>query len=458
MSAQEQMKIVQSIYDQFFASLTEAPPGKLAVGDKDNIFVVFEKPGRLIRSKDFANPWSPGNTSGSKESAVNLAVLANEIPQVASIYARNDSKVIEIYQLLLNAQVIPPPPNPAAEKAYDDAYKVLFRLVTRTDDDTGETTTKPFETASFKEYKEKKGEYEDAVEIFMIEFTKANLTEEGRNNWPLLGRRHQARVEDAWDAWRATDATRIEDALAAKDMTSNNAIGRAFFDAKELFDSYKQLLEGTFYWRSRAIPSDWHDPNTAADWPVMEASSSSYFNQTSSEFTSYGGGGFVGVGVGLWSVGGGFNNREQEERFHSESTNITVRFKYSTVNLDRPWLNYTLFKLSGWSISGVSPKSFSNGTKQNQKDSLFPLLPQSFIVIRDVEITANWGQTDRDLISKARSGSTSVGWGPFSVSGSYSHSSSHETVKADFYGSTLYIPGMQIMGWICNVVPPCPPQ
>jgi hypothetical protein len=48
MSAQEQMKIVQSIYDQFFASLTEAPPGRSAVGEKDNIFVVLEKPGRFL--------------------------------------------------------------------------------------------------------------------------------------------------------------------------------------------------------------------------------------------------------------------------------------------------------------------------------------------------------------------------------------------------------------------------
>ncbi|MEG3926142.1 hypothetical protein [Microcoleus sp. T3_D1] len=456
MSAQEQMKVVQSIYDQFFASLTEAPSGKPAVGSKDNIFVIMEKKGRLIRSKDFVNPWTPGNTSGNQQAAVNLAVLANEIPQVAAIYADNKSRVTEIYQLTLNAQVIPPAPNPQAEKSYEDAYKVLYREVTKKDDDTGETITSTFETSSYKEYKEKKGKYEDAVAIFGKEFVDANRTEEGRNNWPILGRRYQSDVDDAWDAWRATDATKVEDALAAKDLTSNNAIGRAFLDSKKLFDSYKQLLDGTFYWRSRAVPSDWHDPSTAVDWPEMQASSSSYFNETSSEFTSYGGGGFVGLG--LWSVGGGFNSTEKEEHFQSESENIKVRFKYSIVTIDRPWLNYTLFKLPGWSVSGINPKFFSNGTKQNQKDSLIPLLPQAFIVVQGVEITAKWGKTDRDIINKAVSGSGSVGWGPFSVGGSYSHSSSDDTAKATFADSTLKIPGVQIMGWICNVVPACPPQ
>ncbi|MEG3918478.1 hypothetical protein QUA07_04925 [Microcoleus sp. T3_A4] len=455
MSAQEQMKVVQSIYDQFFASLTEAPPGKPAVGSTDNIFVVIEKPGRLIRSKDFANPWSPGNTSGNQQAAVNLADLANEIPQVAAIYAPNSSRIIEIYQLILNAQVIPSPPNPQAEKAYEDAYKVLYTDVTKTDDD-GVTTVNQFESQSFKGYKAKKKKYDDAVEIFGIKFKEANQTQDGRNNWPILGRRYQADVEDAWDAWRATDATKVEDALAAKDMTSNNAIGRAFFDAKKLLDSYKQLLEGIFYWRSRAIPSDWHDPAIAADWAVMEASSSSYVNETSSEFTSYGGGG--GFGLGLWSFGGGFQSSEAKHQEQSESSNIVVRFKYATVTLDRPWLNYTLFKLPGWNVSGIQPKFFSNGTKQAQNNSLIPLLPQRFIVVQDVEITANWGQTDLDIIDKAISGSASVGWGPFSVSGSYSHSSSKETFKAERDGSTLKIPGMQIIGWICNVVPACPPQ
>jgi hypothetical protein len=457
MSAQEQMKIVQSIYDQFFASLTEAPPGKPAVGAKDNIFVVLEKPGRLIRSIDFANPWSPGNLAGSKEAAINLANLANEIPQLTSIYAPNGSKIVEIYQMLLNAQVIPPPPDPQLEQAYNDAHKVLFRLVTMTDPETGETITKELETTSFVEAKKLKKKFEEAVVGYMIAYIDAMKTDEGRNNWPLLGRGYQIAVDEAWDNLRASDATKIEDALAQKDMASNNAIGRAFSDSKKLFESYKEKLDGIAdYWRTRTIPSDWHDPAIAGDWPVMEASSSSYFNETSSEFTSYGGGGFVGIG--LWTVGGGFNSTAQEERFHSESEKIKVRFKYATVTLDRPWLNYTLFKLPGWSVSGISPNFFSNGAKQNQKDSLFPLLPQAFIVIRDVEITADWGQTDRDIINKAISGSARVGWGPFSVGGSYSHSSSTDTVKAEFKNSTLKIPGMQIMGWICNVLPACPPQ
>lgn len=462
MSATEQMKVVQSIYDQFFASLTETPPGKSAVGAKDNIFVVMEKPGRLIRSRDFANAWTPGNQSGNKEAAINLATLANEIPQVSSIYAPNSSKITEIYQLILNAKVTPPPPDLAAEEAYQKAYGVIWREVTTTDEDTGEQQTKRVQTQTYKDYLSNKKKYEDALELFSLKYAKAMSTTEGQGSWPMQGPVLQGPVDDAWNTWRSAEATKVEDALAAIDMSSNNAIGRAFEDAKKLFNDYRAGLEAGVggvpinYWRARAIPSDWHDSTVASDWPEMTASSSSYVNETSSEFTSYGGGGFVGVG--LWTVGGGFNSTTQEENFHSESKNISVRFKYATVTLDRPWLNYTLFKLPGWSVSGIKPKLFSNGTKQDQKDGLIPLLPQAFIVIRGVEITADWGQTDRDVISKAVSGSGRVGWGPFSVGGSYSHSSSKDTFKAELDGSTLKIPGMQIIGWICNVVPACPPQ
>jgi len=50
------------------------------------------------------------------------------------------------------------------------------------------------------------------------------------------------------------------------------------------------------------------------------------------------------------------------------------------------------------------------------------------------------------------------GWGPFSVSGGYSKSSSSKKFASEFDGTTISNPGLQIIGWVCSVVPNSPPK
>ncbi len=86
------------------------------------------------------------------------------------------------------------------------------------------------------------------------------------------------------------------------------------------------------------------------------------------------------------------------------------------------------------------------------------MLTQSFIVISNLEITATWSDFDKDQINKAVSGGIDVGWGLFSLSASYSSNSSNEKVKFDEATAKLTVPGVQIVGWVCNIVPLSPPQ
>jgi hypothetical protein len=413
MSAQEQMRIVKSIYDQFLDSLTTKSSAGEAILFKDNTFVVMEKKGRLIRSADYVNPYTPDNSSGDKKAAQNLMNLANEIPQISSVYAVNGSKVKEVYELALNSQVVTFPPNPSAEKSYKDAEDFISS-----------------HKADVTEYDAKKKLYNDALLALNKAFINANQTDEGRNNWPLLGIEFQSKVDAAYTSWRETlNASEIEDARAQKDTFVKSAINRVFADSKKDFDQSTRAALGDLGLVNYFTPSNWYDVSQTADWPEMTASSSSYLNEASSEFTSFGGGAYIDVG--LWSVGGGGNSTTTEEHYKSAASEITVKFKYMTVNIDRPWLNYTLFNLPGWSVSGLAPGAFSTGDKNNQQNSKFPLLTQSFIVISNVEITANWSDFDKEQIKKAVNGDIDVGWGLFSLGGSYSNSSSNETVKLE---------------------------
>lgn len=91
-------------------------------------------------------------------------------------------------------------------------------------------------------------------------------------------------------------------------------------------------------------------------------------------------------------------------------------------------------------------------------DGLMPLIPSALLIVRDVTITGSWSKEDSDHIASATSGSVSAGWGPFSVSGSYSHSSTEDTFHAQKTDQGFVIPDIQVLGFVCTKVPFCPPM
>ena len=109
------------------------------------------------------------------------------------------------------------------------------------------------------------------------------------------------------------------------------------------------------------------------------------------------------------------------------------------------------------SKAGLVSKKLSNGTKNQDLNTPFPLLSTSFIAVRDLEITADWGHQDSSFVSNKISTGASVGWGPFAISGSYSHGSTDKKFNSSFDNRTISNKGLQIIGWVNTIVPACPP-
>ena len=86
-----------------------------------------------------------------------------------------------------------------------------------------------------------------------------------------------------------------------------------------------------------------------------------------------------------------------------------------------------------------------------------PLLPTSFVVVKDVVISASWSKSDLDMIKSKTSGGGGFAIGPFSIGGTYASSHSKETYTSAFTGGTIRVPGVQIIGVISQIVPLDPP-
>ena len=120
------------------------------------------------------------------------------------------------------------------------------------------------------------------------------------------------------------------------------------------------------------------------------------------------------------------------------SDGFSISFKYCRVNIDRSWFKLALLSNKNWSMFNTAAQSYSTG-RLDENPGMFPLLPTSFIVIRDLKITANWSGQDQSAIQN------SVSFGPFDLTGSVMQQ------------NALQVKGMQIIAWVSKLMPPLPP-
>lgn len=120
------------------------------------------------------------------------------------------------------------------------------------------------------------------------------------------------------------------------------------------------------------------------------------------------------------------------------SRNFSISFRYAQVTISRPWLKLALLTTRNWYIPGTPADAYATGAPSASAD-MFPLLPTSFIVIRNLKITASWSAEDRANASKA------AAFGPFSTQG------------GTFTNDTLEIPGLQVIAWLSKLMPALPP-
>lgn len=463
MTQEEVTNLVQGIYDGIFDSITRAEPGGKPVMPAASTVLSLMKPGMAIRSRDFANPWTPGNIHGSQDAALHTAQLADIAPKMSSLWTDSGNTISNIYGGIMNGVQIPAqPPNPAIEAQLANAENVLYRQIDVTDPETGQVTKKRVESQLYRDYLDNQQAYFSQRAAYIGAYTQAQATAAGKATWPLVAPTMQIPVKAAYDKWRSGGADQVEQAIAIKNTSSQNALSKAFDNAKKVFEGYGVQLDETgsglspMIHRCSLLPSDWHSVNSSSKWTTIDSASGSFYRSSKSEFTS--GGGSVGFSLGIFSIGGGGGHSVQHKKVSTQTNNLRFSYEYTYVTFRRPWLMFNLLGTQGWNLQNLYPKGkISNGSKSNQDNSLMPLLPTGMVVARNIRISAQWDSSEYDYIKKQTQAGGGFGIGPFRIGGSYAHSSTNETFSSAFAGDSIVTPGVQIIGWVSQVVPFCPP-
>ncbi|MEO6831302.1 MAG: hypothetical protein ABI378_03505 [Chitinophagaceae bacterium] len=121
----------------------------------------------------------------------------------------------------------------------------------------------------------------------------------------------------------------------------------------------------------------------------------------------------------------------------------TVSYKFMVVQINRPWLDLSLFSMGGWYLAGQDTGFVSSGDATNN-NGIMPLYTTAFILATDLEITGSLQQADASLLANNLDNNEAINLGPFNISSIISSPKSNNV--------TLSNNGYFIVAWISKII------
>ncbi len=454
MTADKEKKVLESLYDRIFDAITYSPDGKVAAWHKDTTFIQFAK-NIVLNPDDFTNMYAPGNPNGDFKTAEFFSAMVDALPNTDTLWSDSGQKISDVYATIVDNANATTEVNPDQKKIYDQAFGFL-NVETETTDFRGDTKTTTDPSPIAIAYDDAQAAYVTAVGGYRTAYNAYDLDKiEDQRGWNAVAPGLQLALDQAWNKWVRSGKAEVEEAQNALVSTINDAVRYVIGESQKMINAQHQLASttGGSFLPSYAMPSNWYSDSSKASKLTFKSSS---LNKTSStSATSYAAS--ASGSWGLWHASGGVSGSSRRDKAHMDAEDFTLEAELINVTIKRGWFNPLLLKMRDWYMTGTRMGEISNAKAEDLK-GLMSLIPTGFVVARNVSITADFSTEDKSFVSDSISTHASGGWGPFSVSGSYSHSSSKSKFNATFDGGTLKLPGLQLIGWINSVMPFSPQE
>jgi hypothetical protein len=457
---------------------------------QEGYFISFRNIGLPIHKEDYDNPWSPlgvnleknipkkepsdpkdapktgsekidttqafvASVAKSQQSYLNTFVLVDNKLQMNNQYSvmPGSSKLSDTwFAIITGANGIP------TDMELSDELKAAYKAAT---DKLMDADGNP--TPHYQAYMKYEDEWKSKVRARNKAYAAAFTDPMKLQQWPSDGVLYQEDVDEAWNRWMGlgfkVEIEKAIDTLAAQGTDPAIAL---IARAKKRFQN--SLFEFAGYGEipyTLLSPRTWYDRDNDDGWntyTTTDLHSESHF--TASQ-TSFGGG--AGVNLGLWSAGANFEHDESQANASASVKNMKISFSYAIVDIDRPWLVGSLLNLNNWFLVGDYKKNCISTGKMGQEKpgdgtepSFLPSVVTSLILAKDVLVS--WDDWEQQWAShtESNSGSASVGVWCFTASAHYSHATQSRDFVCDVTGEGLSIPGIQVIGYVSQIMPPCP--
>lgn len=364
-------------------------------------------------------------------------------------------------------------------------------------------------TPLYAQYRRNRSAWTSAIGEQAAAYAKAMSDPVAGQVYPVQAATYADKVTQALNDFNSMGRREVEAALDCIATVGQGAVTALAALARQLYGAYSIQLGGAVSagvpWSYISPISWWDHTDTSFGVQQIDTSSSAYEagggagassfanNWWKEQSSSTSGGGGINVGFASASANASHADASNSfadhagqvnwQRHQDKSSSASVKFEYFLATIERPWLLGDLFNIQGWYLVGQKKNSISDGkiiTQVGDKTKLLPMIPKAFVIMRNVEITADdWGDAGAAFASAQQNdgGAGQSSSNAVSVSASYlfysanmqhndqqasgafgqnASSSSSFSFEQNGNGGTLKLMGSQIIGWIGEIQPPAP--
>jgi len=222
------------------------------------------------------------------------------------------------------------------------------------------------------------------------------------------------------------------------------------------------LASGSDFYYAALVPGSFA---TSAGWSRFSFSSGDFSRHANSQFNASGWSAQASAGFFGFGAHGGGSHSEDKTTFDGSFNSDTfgLSFEIAQIPIVRPWFksSYLMSKTWRFDQNNVDLKDELLSDGGSPPRGLMPAYPTAVIFIRNLNMEIGHSEGFDHFMSEHSSSSQSGGggfsFGPFSCGGSASHYTTHGSTERDYgwswNGHSLSVPGMQIAGFKCHVLP-----
>lgn len=208
------------------------------------------------------------------------------------------------------------------------------------------------------------------------------------------------------------------------------------------------------YYYTTLIPGNFATSPGWTEFSFYEGDYETHFNKKTSQWSAG-----ASAMFGLFSFGGQASGSKVAVNTSQKASNFRAKFEFTQIPIVRPWFDPGFFAMKGWTLDKLWDLNFpgkkvSDGTEKPA--GRLVAYPVTALFVRNLEMYSSEWEAQSAYIKSQISGGGSVGWGPFRVGGSYGQGKEKRDTQTHFEGGALKIKGMQLVGYINNVIPRSP--
>lgn len=211
---------------------------------------------------------------------------------------------------------------------------------------------------------------------------------------------------------------------------------------------------GSDFYYTTLLPGNFATSPGWTKFTYYDGDYETHYDERSSKWGAAG-----GVHFGLFSIGAKAGGSKKDVKEDAKCSNFFATLEFTQVPVCKPWHEPGFYWMRAWDLDKTWYLNFDNKTVSDGADKPTGRLiayPVNALFVRNVEFHFAEADQHRQYAESHISGGGCVSYGPFVAGGSYESGNIRKNVQGHFEGGRVSIPGMQLVGFINNVIPKCP--